>query len=451
MRARFPLRRKIGLFAVALVAGASTSVWWFAVWRPAVAERAEREGEYHQLAFILAANGVLPSSALLHPAIHPDLAFAVRGRGGAALPAASVAHPTRLAPVDPKLASLYGANREAALGALLSLRTGDRPGLVVKRAHLKSEDGNEEIVLGFSTATLDRALSARLGASLAVLAASLVAAMAGAFLLSGRIARPVRALAAAMDRVGKGTLLPVSLRSSDEVGMLAASFNAMVQGLKERERLHSTLSRYVSDDVAARILTEQSDLDLQGELREVTVLFLDLRGFSALSRVMPPREVVALLNTYFAVIVDVIFKHHGTVSKFIGDAVLAVWGAPFAVEDAPMRAVRTGVEIQQRLAVLNQERRERGQPTLAVGIGVNSGEAIAGNVGSERRMEYAVVGDEVSLALRLEASAEEGQLVLSQSAFEQVRSRVEFRERAPMQVEGRAAPAWSYEVIGLKG
>ncbi len=451
MRARFPLRRKIGLFAAALVAFASIAVWWLAVWRPAVAERAQREDEYHQLAFILAANGALPSSALLHKAIHPDLAFVVRARAGAVVLAASVAHADRLAPLDPRLASLYGSSREAALRALRTLRTGDRPGLVVKLAHLKTDDGDEDISLGFSTASLDRALSERLRASLAVLAASLVAALAGAVLLSGRIARPVRALAAAMDRVGKGTLLPVSLRSSDEVGMLAASFNAMVQGLKERERLQSTLSRYVSDDVAARILTEQSDLDLQGELREVTVLFLDLRGFSALSLQMPPRQVVALLNTYLEVIVEVVFKHHGTVSKFIGESAMAVWGAPFAVDDAPMRAVRAGAEIQQRLAVLNQERRERGQPALAVGIGVNSGEAVAGNVGSERRMEYAVLGDEVSLAEVLEASAEEGQLVLAQSTFEQVRDRVEFRERAAMPVEGRAVPVWTYEVIGLKG
>jgi adenylate cyclase len=284
-----------------------------------------------------------------------------------------------------------------------------------------------------------------------VLAAALAAARAGALFLAGRIARPVRALAAAMDRAGKGTLLPVSLRSADEVGQLAASFNTMVHGLKERERLQSTLSRYVSDDVAARILTEQSDLDLQGELRDVTVLFLDVRGFSDLSRLMPPRDVVALLNTYFEVIIEVIFKHHGTVSKFIGDAIMAVWGAPFAVEDAPMRAVRTAAEIQQRVSVLNQERRERGQPTIDVGIGVHSGAAIAGNLGSERRMEYAVVGDEVSLAQRLEASAEAGQILLTQATFERVRERVESRERAPMQIKGRAAPIWTYEVIGLKG
>lgn len=451
MRVRFPLRHKIGLFGIALVAGASTAVWWLAVWRPALAERAEREGEYHQLAFILAANGVLPSSALLHPSIHPDLAFAVHARDGEVLPAASVAHPKRLAPLDPELALLYGAEREGALRTLLSLRTGDRAGLIVKRVRLKGEGGEGEIALGFSTASLDRALTARLRASLSVLAAALAAAIAGALFLAGRIARPVRALAAAMDRAGKGTLLPVSLRSADEVGQLAASFNTMVQGLKERERLQSTLSRYVSDDVAARILTEQSDLDLQGELRDVTVLFLDVRGFSDLSRLMPPRDVVALLNTYFEVIIEVIFKHHGTVSKFIGDAIMAVWGAPFAVEDAPMRAVRTAAEIQQRVSVLNQERRERGQPTIDVGIGVHSGAAIAGNLGSERRMEYAVVGDEVSLAQRLEASAEAGQILLTQATFEQVRERVESRERAPMQIKGRAAPIWTYEVIGLKG
>lgn len=451
MRVRLPLRLKIGLFAVALVALACAAVWWFAVWRPALAERARREAEYHQIAFILAANGVLPSNALLHPSIHPDLAFVVRARAGVASPSASVAHVARLARVDPQLAREYGADPEGGLRALLALHTGERAGLVVKRVRVKTEEGDNEIVLGFSTASLDEALRSRLRASLLVLALALAAAIAGAFLLAGRIARPVRELVLAMELTGRGTLVPVDLRSSDEVGLLAAAFNDMIQALRDRERLRSTLARYVSDDVAARILSERSDLDLEGELREVTVLFLDVRGFGALAEQLPPREVVALLNTYFEIIIEVIFKYHGTLNKFIGDAIMAIFGAPFAVDDAPMRAVRTAVEIQQQVAVLNQDRRERGQPTVALGIGINTGPAIAGNVGSERRMEYTVIGDEVNLAQSLEANAREGELLVAQATFERVRERIEFRARPPVPVKGKTIPVWTYEVIGLKG
>ncbi len=364
---------------------------------------------------------------------------------------ASVAHLVRLARANAQLAREYGADPERGLRVLLALHTGERSGLVVKRVHVKTEEGDDEIVLGFSTAAIDHDLLSRLRASLVVLAIALATAIVGALLLAGRIARPVRELVGAMELTGRGTLEPVDLRSSDEVGLLAAAFNDMIQELRDRERLRITLARYVSDDVAARILTEQSDLDLEGELREVTVLFLDVRGFGALAGQLPPREVVALLNAYFEIIIEVTFKYHGTLNKFIGSAIMAIFGAPFAVDDAPMCAVRAAVEIQQQVAVLNQDRRERGQPTVSLGIGINTGTAIAGNVGSERRMEYTVIGDEVNLAQCLEANAREGELLVAQATFERVRERIEFRVRPPVPVKGETIPVWTYEVISLKG
>lgn len=449
MSVRFPLRLKIGTFAVVLVAGACAAVWYFAVFRPALAERAEREAQYQQLQAMLGISGAVNAAVLVHPAIHPDLAYVVRARDGAVRLEGSVAHPERLAPLAPELAEAWGGDRARALTSLHALDTGDRRGLVVKRVRVKSETGEEAVELGFSTLSLDRALRRRLVSSAGVLGASLLLAILGAFFLARRIAHPLHELVVAMDRAGKGTMEAVAIDSRDEVGLLARAFNDMVRGLKERERLKSTLARYVSDDIAARILTERSDLDVRGELREVTVLFLDIRGFTTLSERLAATEVVAMLNEYFEAIIEVVFKHHGSINKFIGDAVMALFGAPFPVDDAPMRAVQAAVEIEQAVAAVNQRRKAAGKETVTIGVGINTGNAVAGNIGSERRMEYTVIGDEVNLAQRLEGLAREGEIIVSQATYDRVRDRVQVRARQPVQVKGKTIPVWSYEIVGL--
>ncbi|HEY3452146.1 MAG TPA: adenylate/guanylate cyclase domain-containing protein [Myxococcales bacterium] len=449
MRARFPLRLKIGAFAVLLVAAACCAVWYFASFRPAQRERASREEQYLQLQTMLGATGAVNAAVITHPAMHPDLAYVVRVRDGAVLPEGSVAHPDRLAHIAPDLAQAWAADKAGTLAKLHQLDTGDRPGLVVKLVNLKAESGTEQIELGFSTWTIDQEHRSRLRSSAVVLAAALLAAIGGALLLGHRIAQPARELATAMGRTGQGTWETVNVTSSDEIGLLARAFNDMVQGLKERERLKSTLARYVSDDVAARILTERTDLELKGEMREVTILFLDIRGFTAMSERMSPRDVVAMLNDYFEAIIEVIFRNHGSVNKFIGDAVMAVFGAPFAIDDAPMRAVRAAVEIEQAVAAVNTRRKEAGLLGVTIGIGINTGQAVAGNIGSERRMEYTVIGDEVNLAQRLEGLAREGEVLVSQATYDQVRDRVQSRAREPVQVKGKTIPIWIYEIVGL--
>jgi class 3 adenylate cyclase len=446
---RFPLRLKIGAFTVVLVAGACAAVWYLAVLRPLLFERAERQEQYHQIQAMLGMSGAVNASVLTHPAMHPDLVYVVRAKDGAPRLEGSVAHAERLSPMAPDLAAAWASDPSRVLSALYPLDSGDWPGLVVKRVLLKGESGREEIELGFSTRELDRALHARIRDSALVLAASLLLAIIGAFLLAQRIARPLHELASAMDRAGKGSMDAVSVTSRDEVGLLARAFNDMVRGLKERERLKSTLARYVSDDVAARLLTERSDLELKGELKEVTVLFLDIRGFTALAERLSPREVVAMLNEYFEAVIEVVVKHHGSVNKFIGDAVMAIFGAPFPVDDSPMKAIHAAVEIEQAVAAVNEKRKAAGRATVAVGIGINTGSAVAGNVGSEKRMEYTVIGDEVNLAQRLESLAREGEILVSQSTFDKVRDRVQARAREPVQVKGKTIPVWIYEIIGL--
>ncbi|MGC4114145.1 MAG: adenylate/guanylate cyclase domain-containing protein [Myxococcales bacterium] len=443
MRARFPLRLKIGAFAVLLVAAACSAVWLFASYLPAQRERAQREEQYVQLQTMLGATGAVNAGVITHPAMHPDLAYVVRVRDGNVSPEGSVAHPDRLESIDAALAQAWASDKVAVLTKLHQLDTGDRPGLVVKLVNLKgAAGGTEQIELGFSTWAIDQEHRARLRNSALVLAAALLAAIGGALFLGARIAQPARELSTAMSRTGQGSWETVNVASSDEIGLLARAFNDMVQGLKERERLKSTLARYVSDDVAARILTERTDLELKGEMREVTILFLDIRGFTSLSERMSPRDVVSMLNDYFEAIIEVIFKNHGSVNKFIGDAVMAVFGAPFAIDDAPMRAVRAAVEIEQAVAAVNHRRKEAGLQSVTIGIGINTGQAVAGNIGSERRMEYTVIGDEVNLAQRLEGLAREGEVLVSQATYDKVRDRVQARAREPVQVKGKTIPIW---------
>jgi adenylate cyclase len=178
---------------------------------------------------------------------------------------------------------------------------------------------------------------------------------------------------------------------STEVGMLQAGFNDMAAGLRERERIRDLFGRHVGVDVAREALAQ--DVRLGGELRDVTVLFVDLVGSTTLAGQRPPHEVVALLNRFFGEVVDVVEERHGWIDKFQGDAALAVFGAPIPVEDAEATALAAARELDRRL-------RER-VSELTAGIGVASGPVVAGHVGAEQRFEYTVIGDAVNAADRL--------------------------------------------------
>src|SRR5262249_16963649 len=198
------------------------------------------------------------------------------------------------------------------------------------------------------------------------------------------------------------------------------SFDEMVHGLKERERLRGTLGRYVSGDVAERILSEDDDLALRGEVRHVAVLFLDVRGFTTISEKLTPAEEGALLNGYLDVGVDRVGAHGGTVNKFIGDAAMCIWGAPKPADQAERSAVLCALEIQTRAAQLSSERKRRGLTTVGFGIGINAGEAVAGNLGAAKRLEYTVIGDAGNLAPRLESHAPARHVHASQPVSQQV-------------------------------
>jgi len=233
------------------------------------------------------------------------------------------------------------------------------------------------------------------------LAALAVATIAALWIARG-VSQPLHQLADHTKHVAAGDYTRrINLDREDELGQLSAAFNQMTAGLAERDKVRDLLGKVVSPEIAAQLL--QSDLQLGGEEREVTVLFSDLRDFTTLSEKLPPTEVLALLNRYLDRMSAVVEKHGGVVDKYIGDAIMALFGAPVAAADSAARALAAARAMGDALDDLNRELAAEGKAPLAFGIGINTARVVAGNMGSKTRLNYTVIGDGVNLAARLEA------------------------------------------------
>ena len=218
----------------------------------------------------------------------------------------------------------------------------------------------------------------------------------------------------------------------------------------EKRKIRSIFSRYVSKPLVDELLKMQ-EIKLGGEKKIITILFSDIRGFTTMSENMTPEQVVGILNEYLTEMTDVIFLNSGTLDKFIGDAVMALFGTPFFVKDHAMRAVRTGWEMKHRLAELNKKWESEGKRTLKIGIGINSGEVVAGNMGSLKRMEYTVIGDAVNLASRLESLNKElgTEMLISEATYKMVEPKVSVRKFENVKVKGKQEAMTVYEVTGI--
>ena len=220
----------------------------------------------------------------------------------------------------------------------------------------------------------------------------------------------------------------------------------------EKQQARSMLSRYLAPGIVREMLKNPAATQLGGTRAEVSVLFSDIRGFTTISEQLPPEEVVALLNQYLTVMTEVIFRHGGTVDKFEGDAILAFFGAPQPHDDDPERAVRTALEMRDRLGELDSEWRQRTGTSLRIGIAVNTGQAMVGNIGSHRRMEYTVIGDVVNLASRLQDLTKEYgvSILISGSTYIRVKHICKTRFLGPVEVRGRTQQVDLYELIDLE-
>jgi adenylate cyclase len=207
------------------------------------------------------------------------------------------------------------------------------------------------------------------------------------------------------------------------------------------------LERFLSSAIVERILANPDQISLGGENQTATILFTDIRGFTRLAERMEPHQVVEILNEYFSEMTDLLFENGGTLDKYLGDGILAIFGAPIARPDDAQRSVKTAVEMQRALVRLNGDWLARGQPSLKVGIGINTGPVTAGNIGSTKRMDYTVIGDAVNLASRLCAQAAGGQVLVSESTFNALTTGLPARKLDPILVKGRDTPVEVYELV----
>ncbi len=280
-----------------------------------------------------------------------------------------------------------------------------------------------------------------------IFALGLVVLVLGVLAISRKVTRPVQQLAAGARRIEAGDYQQtVDIPLHDEIGELAQAFNGMAKGLAEKEKVRNLLGKVVSPEVASELL--KGDIELGGEEREVTVLFSDVRGFTSLCEGQAPKQILSLLNEYFSAITAVIEANGGVVDKFIGDAVMALFGAPVAQTDATERAIRTAFGMEQALARVNADFATRGLPPITIGIGINTGKVVAGNMGSPSRLNYTVIGDGVNLASRLEGLTKQyGATIIVSEACVQAAPGFSYRELGVTQVKGRQEPVRIFEPL----
>ena len=233
---------------------------------------------------------------------------------------------------------------------------------------------------------------------------------------------------------------------------MTTSFSYATEG-RQRRQIKQMFSRYMSDLLIQDLLKHPEKLRLGGERRVLTVFFSDLAGFTTLSEKLAPEEVVTLLNHYLTAMTDLILSSGGIIDKYEGDAIMAFWGAPLPQEDHAIRACLAALDNQSRLVELRQEFTRMGLPPVYARIGINTGEMIIGNLGSNQRFDFTVIGDSVNLASRLEGAGKEygTSIIISEETYRQAQDKVEVRELDLLQVKGKDRAIRIYELLARKG
>jgi len=218
---------------------------------------------------------------------------------------------------------------------------------------------------------------------------------------------------------------------------------------KEKKVIRNMFQRYVSSQVVDVLLEHPETVKLGGQRKWLTVFFSDIRGFTSMSEKLTPEEVVHILNEYLTEMIDIIFKYSGTLDKFMGDAIMAIWGAPAEQKNHAELAVRAAWEMKNKLSLLQQKWEKEGRKKISVGMGINTGDVVVGNMGSSQFSDYTVIGDNVNLAARLEENAGPGQLIISESTYGEVKDIVEVKKLLDMKVKGREKAVSVYEVVNV--
>lgn len=219
----------------------------------------------------------------------------------------------------------------------------------------------------------------------------------------------------------------------------------------EKRYITQLFGRYVSPGVVKELIRHKDLVKLQGRKERLTMFFSDVRGFTTMSEKMKPEDVSAMLNEYFSRMTRIVFKHGGTLDKFMGDAIMCFFGNPIFFPDHPKRAVEMALEMKEEMQKLKQEWKDKGrESSFDVGMGINTGEVVVGNLGSEEFFDYTVIGDDVNLACRLESNAKRGQIIISEIVYQEVKDFFEILKLDPITVKGKAKPVQIYEVLSAR-
>lgn len=267
--------------------------------------------------------------------------------------------------------------------------------------------------------------------------------------LASRMALALSRVNGAMRRLEQQEYVKVdAVKTGDELEDLAQGFNQMVDGLRERDKLRVTMGKYMTEEVLQHVLA--GEVELGGKTLEITILFCDLRGFTTFAEKRSAQELVGILNEYFTDMVDCVMGEGGVVDKYIGDNIMAVFGAPVSRPDDAVRAVRAALKMRVALDKLNARFAARGVEPLRFGIGLHTGEVVAGNIGSVKRMEYTVIGDAVNVASRLESKTKEldTDLLISEATRERLADDVDVEAIGEIHVKGRAQAVKIFKVRG---
>jgi len=283
-----------------------------------------------------------------------------------------------------------------------------------------------------------------------IFSVSLVLALAGSIAIARSVTRPVQSLMSGANRIREGDYsTPVKIKQKDELGHLSHSINQAMKGLADRKHIRGLLGKVVSPAIAEELL--RKEIELGGEEREVTTLFSDVRSFTSFCEKRNPKEILSLLNIYLTRISAVIDQHGGVVDKYIGDAVMALFGAPLKTDQDPENSVLAALAMQSALKELNTEFAHKNQPQLVMGIGINTGKVVVGNMGSETRLNYTVIGDNVNLASRLEGITKiYGVGIIVSESTKLACHSIEFLELDKVRVKGKEQTVTIYQPLGQR-
>jgi len=289
-----------------------------------------------------------------------------------------------------------------------------------------------KVSVGLETERIENTTYAMQVVLILISVSGLLIGILGAMLLSNYLTNPIQDLVEGVKSIAKGDFdQRIEKKSNDEIGDLTEAFNEMTKSLKEKEQIKDAFRRYVSHQVAEEIFKN----------------FADIRGFTPLAERLPAEEVVSLLNDVLTSMTNSIFRYEGTIDKFLGDGLMAVFGAPIVHKNDTDLAIHAAVDVQKSINLMNEERAKQNKDLIKVGIGVHTGEVVVGNIGTKERLDYTVIGDSVNLASRLQGVAGGGEIIISEHAFQEASVPYKFSEPMLIKVKGKAEPIKIYQVL----